>query len=137
MSENYHTYVAAFVFGMILAWAFYPFTSRGQDIHQHEGQSEIINQFYSTWMKPDQPSSSCCNKIDCYATAVRFVGGNIYARRREDGEWLRIPPEKVEHNRDSPDGRNHLCAPSPQIISNSHGAYQPGEVFCFKIGGAI
>jgi hypothetical protein len=39
--------------------------------------------------------------------------GNLYAKRREDGKYILIPPEKVEHNRDNPDGRNHLCTPPP------------------------
>jgi hypothetical protein len=136
MSENYHTFIAAFVIGILLGLLFYPLHSRGQ-VHEHLGSTPEADQFYSTWMRPDQPGSSCCNKIDCYATEVRFVGGNIYAKRREDGEWLRIPPEKIEHNRDSPDGLSHMCAPSPQTIANSYGGYPPGAVFCFKLGGAV
>src|SRR5919199_3273646 len=76
------------------------------DIPLHE-------KFYSTWYMPDQPTRSCCNKADCYPTEVRVSGDIIYARRREDGRWLRIPAQKVERNRDNPDGRNHLCAPPP------------------------
>lgn len=77
----------------------------------------LHERFYSTWYMPDQPTRSCCNKADCYPTEVRVVGDIIYARRREDGKWLRIPPQKVKHKRDNPDGRNHLCAPPPAGIS--------------------
>jgi len=59
----------------------------------------------------------------------KYVGGNIYARRREDGQYILIPPQKVERNRDNPDGRNHLCAPPPN-------SYHPTDtVFCFSLGG--
>jgi hypothetical protein len=88
----------------------------------------LHERFYSTWYMPDQPTRSCCNKADCYPTEVRVVGDIIYARRREDGKWLRIPPQKVEHKRDNPDGRNHLCAPPPTRSS------LPDTVFCFALG---
>jgi hypothetical protein len=41
-----------------------------------------------------------------------------------------VPPQKIERNRDNPDGRNHVCMPPP-----SHS--QAGSVFCFSLGGAI
>jgi len=48
----------------------------------------------------------------------------------EDGKFIPIPQEKVERNRDNPDGRNHLCAPPPNVF---HAA---DTVFCFALGGA-
>jgi hypothetical protein len=82
--------------------------------HHHPPQDELLHEkFYSTWYMPDDPVKSCCNKADCYPTEIKYVGGSIYARRREDGKYILIPPSKVEHNRDNPDGRNHLCAPPP------------------------
>ena len=58
---------------------------------------------------------------------LRKLDGNIYAKRRE---YVRVPPEKVERNRDNPDGRNRLCAPPPS-------AFRPSDtVFCFAHGGA-
>jgi hypothetical protein len=88
----------------------------------------LHEKFYSTWYMPDQPSKSCCNKVDCYPIEVRVQGDIIFARRREDGKWLRIPSQKVERNRDNPDGRNHLCAPPP---TTNH---PPDTVFCFTLG---
>ena len=67
----------------------------------------------SNWHMPDNPVLSCCNSADCYPTEIRYVDGKIYARRREDGKYILIPVQKVERNRDNPDGRNHLCAPPP------------------------
>ena len=79
---------------------------------------------------PDNPSVSCCNEADCYPTEIKYVDGNIYARRREDGKYISVPAEKVERNRDNPDGINHLCAPPPN-------AFHPSDtVFCFALGGA-
>jgi len=106
----------------------------GQDqarIHQHPPQDRLLHEkFYSTWRMPDHPSVSCCNDADCYPTDIKYVDGNIYARRREDGKYIPVPPEKVERNRDNPDGRNHLCAPPPSVFHSSD------TVFCFALGGA-
>src|SRR3954454_16303366 len=85
--------------------------------HNHPPQDvQLHEKFYSTWFMPDEPTKSCCNKADCYPTEIKYVGGNIYAQRREDGKYLRVPAEKVERNRDSPDGRSHLCAPPPESM---------------------
>src|SRR3954466_1515301 len=82
--------------------------------HRHPPQDVALHEkFYSTWYMPDNPTKSCCNKADCYPTEVSYRNGEIYALRREDRKWLRVPPEKVEHNRDNPDGRNHMGAPPP------------------------
>jgi hypothetical protein len=94
-----------------------------QDMPLHE-------KFYSTWHMPDHPSTSCCNSADCYPTEIKYADGNIYAKRREAGKYIFIPPEKVERNRDNPDGRNHLCAPPPNFSHSSD------TVFCFALGGA-
>ncbi len=96
--------------------------------HRHpEQDAEIHKRFYNTWMMPDKPTMSCCHERDCYPTEARKIGNRWEARRREDGQWLVIPPEKIEHNRDNPDGRNHLCAPPP--------TYGVTPVYCFIVGG--
>jgi len=100
-------------------------------MHQHPPQDQSLHEkFYSTWHMPDNPSVSCCNNADCYPTEMKHVGGDIYARRREDGKYILIPPRKVERSRDNPDGRNHLCAPPPNVVNPSD------TVFCFTLGGA-
>jgi hypothetical protein len=44
---------------------------------------------------------------------------------------IAIGAASAQQNRDSPDGRNHLCAPPPS-------AYQPPDtLFCFKPGAGI
>jgi hypothetical protein len=102
-------------------------------VHRHHPpqDQELHEKFYSTWYMPDDPAKSCCNTTDCYPTEIKYVGSNIYARRRGDGKYILIPPQKVERNRDNPDGRNHLCAPPPS-------SYYPADiVFCFSLGGGI
>jgi len=97
---------------------------------QHPPQDqELHEKFYSTWHMPDNPSLSCCNNADCYPTEIKYIDGKIYARRREDGRYILIPPQKVERNRDNPDGRNHLCAPPPALSPLD-------SVYCFALGGA-
>jgi hypothetical protein len=77
-------------------------------------------------------ASSCCNDADCYPIEIKYVDGNIYAKRREDGKYIPVPLQKVERNKDSPDGRNHLCAPLPGV-----GFYPPDTVYCFVLGGEV
>ena len=99
--------------------------------HQHPPQDvEAHEKFYSNWMRPDEPNLSCCSQRDCYSTLARFRNGHWQALRREDGKWLKVPAAKIELNRDSPDGRNHLCAPPPE----NEAAYENG-VICFIAGG--
>ena len=104
----------------------------GQDAahRHHPPQDQALHEkFYSTWHMPDNPTLSCCNNADCYPTEIQYVDGKIYARRREDGKYIFIPSQKIERNRDNPDGRNHLCAPPPALSSVD-------TVYCFALGGA-
>jgi hypothetical protein len=103
----------------------------GHATRHHPPQDKWLHEkFYSTWHMPDNPSASCCNDADCYPTEIQYIDGNIYAKRREDGKYILIPHEKVERNRDNPDGRNHLCAPPPNPLLRSD------TVYCFALGGA-
>ena len=103
-----------------------------QQRHHPPTDMPLHEKFYSTWYMPDQPTKSCCNKADCYPTEVTYRDGDVFARRREDGKWLRIPAAKVERNRDNPDGRNHLCAPPPTATH-----FPADTVFCFALGTGI
>jgi hypothetical protein len=64
-----------------------------------------------------------------FLVAIALRIGDIYAKRSEDGEVHSIP-QKMERNRDNPDGRNHLCAPPPS-------PFHPCDtVSCFALEGA-
>ena len=103
---------------------------QGAAHRHHPLQDQALHEkFYSTWRMPDNPAHSCCNSADCYPTEIRYEDGKIYARRREDGKYILVPAEKVERNRDNPDGRNHLCAPPPALSPLD-------SVYCFALGGA-
>ena len=103
----------------------------GRTTLHHPSQDQWLHEkFYSTWHMPNNPSASCCNDADCYPTEIQYIDGNIYAKRREDGKYILILPEKVERNRDNPDGRNHLCAPPPNPLLPSD------TVYCFALGSA-
>ena len=120
---------ARIIFPLLIAMAV---QANAQERRSHPAADMALHEkFYSTWYMPDQPTKSCCNMADCYPTEVRVQAGRIFARRREDGKWLLIPAQKVERNRDNPDGRNHLCAPPPPPPSASQG---PDPVYCFALG---
>jgi hypothetical protein len=89
---------------------FYPL-ARAQD-HQHPDKTitGATARFYETWMRPDMPTVSCCNKMDCdVAVEVKHHFGQWWARKA-GGPLISIPAEKVEQGRDSPDGQSHLCS---------------------------
>jgi hypothetical protein len=115
------------IYGLIVILAIAVCITRvlSQEHHHPKADLEIHQKFYNTWMMPDAPQTSCCHDRDCYPTEARKIGDRWEARRREDGQWLVVPPHKIEQNRDNPDGRNHLCAPPP-----SYGA----TVYCFMLG---
>ena len=107
-----------------------------QEGHQQEGhhppQDQAIHErFYSTWMVPNNRTMSCCHEQDCSPAESRVEDGNWVARKvGGDGDWVAVPPEKIERDRESPDGRSHLC--SRRVLT-----YKPGDeqlVLCFIPG---
>jgi hypothetical protein len=74
---------------LVLLLAFY--RAAFAEHHNHPPQDATLHeQFYSTWMRPDNPSIYCCNKQDCYPAEFKLVGATWFAKRREDGEWVPI-----------------------------------------------
>jgi hypothetical protein len=90
--------------GLVVALADEPHKHRPQDL-------DIHYKFYNTWKMPSNREISCCHEQDCApAEARQLSNGQWEARQLGDtGNFTPIPPEKVEYDRDSPDGRNHLC----------------------------
>ena len=99
-------------------------------LHNHHPpqDQDIHERFYSTWMMPDHPDQSCCQSKDCSPAETYWSNGHWMARKVEDkGNFTPIPDEKVEHGRDTPDGRSHLCGSR---------AWPSGDfgVYCFIAG---
>lgn len=109
-------------FGFSLAYA--------QD-HKHPPQDQAAHdRFYKNWMMPDNRAVSCCHGEDCSPAESRFENGRWLARKIGDpGTFSPVPPQKIERDRDSPDGRSHLCG--------RHYSTDAGKltVFCFIAGG--
>jgi hypothetical protein len=113
---------------LVLAGHFQLSQAQAQEHNHPLADAPLHEKFYSTWMMPDKPERSCCNKQDCYPTEVRYRDGFWEARRREDGRYVRVPWEKIEQRRDNPDGRSHVCmAPPARSLDGA-------EVFCFALG---
>lgn len=95
--------------------------------HTHEGP---VGRFYQSWMMPDNRAVSCCHDQDCAPAEAKMENGRWFARHMGTaGDFTPIPRSKIEQDRDSPDGRNHLCARRDGFGSLT--------VFCFlpAIGG--
>lgn len=120
--------LASAIIGLVVGSATLATLAHGQEYfdgmpparHHHEHPPEdraLHEQFYSTWKMPDHPEYSCCDDEDCYPTEAR--PGTVtqwQARRREDGLWVDVPDQKVEHKRQPPDGRAHMCAAPPERV---------------------
>lgn len=82
--------------------------SHAQEAHGHT-HAGAAGQFYQNWMRPDNRSISCCHDKDCAPAQSKLVDGKWQARNSDAEPWLDIPESRVERERDSPDGRSHLC----------------------------
>ena len=82
-----------------------------QDMAGHPPHDQAIHErFYSTWMMPDNRTVPCCHNIDCSPAESHFENDHWVARKLGDpGGFTVIPDQKIEHERDNPDGRSHLC----------------------------
>jgi hypothetical protein len=85
--------------GMMLAPLALASPSLAQHHHPPE-DADVHEKFYRTWRMPEH-DWSCCDNRDCYPTEVRIVGGDIFAKRREDERFIAIPAAKVDRKRDN------------------------------------
>ena len=93
---------------------------------QEHHPQEIHEKFYSTWMMPSNRTISCCHNEDCSPAETRFQNGHWMARKvGETGLFTEIPNHSIETERDTPDGRSHVCG-------RNSGGYM--TVFCFIAG---
>jgi hypothetical protein len=103
-------------------------------IAQHPAHDQEIHQrFYSTWKLPDNRRLPCCDDKDCSPAESKFESGHWMARKLGDDHWIKVPPEAVEHERTSPDGRSHLC--SEFYMVRLYGLVD--KVYCFIPGAGF
>lgn len=121
--------LAVAIIVLLIGALFYPVFA------QHAGHRpqdiEIHKRFYNSWNMPDNRTVSCCHDMDCQpAQAYQDKQGNWWARQEGDADkpYTLIPPQKIETERDNPDGRNHLCG-RRYFFSGDF------TVFCFIAGG--
>jgi hypothetical protein len=128
--ENRYLVLAVAVMIALLAFMYSVRISVAQDHSGHRPQDmELHRKFYNSWMMPDNRAVSCCHDEDCRPAEAKKINGQWWARQEGDtGNFSPIPPGKVEIDRDTPDGRNHLCG-------RRYG-FNAGDftVFCFIAG---
>lgn len=114
---------------VILALALLPNAALAQ---HHPPQDQAIHEkFYNTWTMPDNRSISCCHDEDCSPAETKREGDHWMARKVGDtGNFSPIPLRKEEHERDSPDGRSHVCGRRYGF----DGSGSELTVFCFIAG---
>jgi hypothetical protein len=114
--------IAAALIGLTLL-LLYPLARAHAQEHHHPGKviTGDVGRFYQNWMRPDDRSQSCCNRIDCDSTDARMENGRWRAYSRLQNRWIDIPATRVEREREIPPGA-HLCENSAGVI-------------CFGAGG--
>ncbi len=113
------------LFALLVSFSLY---AQEQPGHTHQG---AVGRFYQTWQMPDNRNVSCCHDEDCGPAQSKMVDGAWWARFTDDDEWTKIPKNKIETDRDSPDGRSHLCGRKYPFM----GSAGQLTVFCFLPAG--
>lgn len=105
--------IIAIIFFLGMFFFFFGKPVKGQEIsteHNHPPEhAQLHENFYSGWMKPDNRTISCCNKQDCAPAQVKYKDGKYYVKSIWNGAWVYFPSEKIDWQRESPDGRSHAC----------------------------
>lgn len=106
---------------------------RGQEHSpDHAQQHSQHHQLYNGLMRPDMPTSSCCNNNDCAPVEAKWDAATRQWSAVKPGVgWVVIPPNKIVPRDRVPDGlgaQAHLCAPPPSWPAF---AETPKMIFCF------
>ena len=125
--DHQNRYILSLLISGILILAAGP--AIAQEGHHQPRDQAIHERFYSTWMMPQNRNVSCCDDQDCSPAEAKLENGNWIARKVGEGDWTYVPPWKIEYDRDSPDGRNHLCG--RHFVRNG---IDELTVFCFIPG---
>jgi hypothetical protein len=125
-----HVWALALICVIWLALVAFALPALGAEHRGHRPQDmELHKKFYSTWMLPDRFWIPCCYDQDCQPAASKFEDGSWWAKWDDMQKWVEIPAEKIEENRDSPDGRSHMCGRQSWLSESGF------DVFCFVRGG--
>lgn len=101
--------------------------------HGHPPEhTQLHDDFYSKWKRPDDPKVSCCGGQDCFPVEIKHVAGNLYVKSRWNGQWVLMPPEKIDRRNVSPDGQNHACLSPPSFEAGQR--YEGNAPLCFMYG---
>ena len=112
--------IAATLAAFIVAFATSP-KARAQDNGHHLYHAD----HYSQWKQPGT-NVSCCNGKetkdgrttgDCYPTTAEVRAGSWWAKR-DDGQWVIVPNDRILRERNPDVERAHLC-------------FNYGSVLCF------
>jgi hypothetical protein len=128
--------------------------------HPPEHQA-IHEQFYADWMRLDQnPTSSCCNKQDCFPTMMmQHTDGKWYALRQHRAreleqavargenptvppityaDWVLVPEHVIEQNaaREDLPAKKITREPRESPDGRSHACIVGDTVYCAVIGAA-
>jgi|SRR5882724_11187716 len=119
-----------FLSGFLVSVVYWMGYAHANEYNHHPLQNQAIHeQFYSTWKMPDDRRISCCQNRDCSPAMTYWKNGHWMARKVEepDKNFVPIPDQKIEQERDTPDGRSHLCGSR---------AFPSGDftVYCFIVG---
>ncbi len=81
--------------------------------------------WYNSLTRPDIPGSSCCQEQrDCKEVPWR-TGADGYEALADD-EWVKVPDNKVLHNKDNPTGMAVLC-----YSRYDHNGATTTTIYCF------
>jgi hypothetical protein len=97
------------------------------ELHRGHTHAGAVGKFYQDWMRPDNRNISCCHDKDCAPAQSKLVNGKWQARNSDSEDWVDIPVNRIETDRDSPDGQSHLCK------SGTKGGI---NVYCFLPAGS-
>jgi hypothetical protein len=110
--------MAAILAVFIVAFATAP-KARAQDYGHHLHHTD----HYSKWKQPGT-NASCCNGKettdgqitgDCYPTTAEVRAGSWWAKR-DDGQWVIVPDDRILRERNPDVERTHLCFNSGRVL---------------------
>jgi len=113
---------------MLVLLAVFLWTGADAQTGRHGHAHSKYHHAYEGLMRPDAPTSSCCNDNDCRPTEAKFNAATGNWEAVMDGRWITIPKNKIVDG-DVPAelaSEAHLCAPPP-----GWPGYGKDDVFCF------